>query len=82
MVGEELSEPILEARLDVMLDVKLDARGFTGENTVFCVCREQKKKGLIVTLLMPFDVKLVRTPSKHKPVYLGPLIFYPYVLCS
>lgn len=38
VVGEELSEPILEARLDVILEVKLDAKGFTAENTVFCVC--------------------------------------------
>lgn len=38
VVGEELSEPILEAKLDVILEVKLDANGFTTENTVFCVC--------------------------------------------
>lgn len=37
VVGEELSDPILEAKLDVMLDVKLDANGFTAENTVFCI---------------------------------------------
>lgn len=43
MVGEELSEPILEAKLDVMLDVKLEANGFTGENTEFCVWKEEEK---------------------------------------
>lgn len=32
VVGDELSDPILEARLDVMLDVMLDASGFTTEN--------------------------------------------------
>lgn len=37
VVGEELSEPILDARLEVILDVKLVAKGFTAENTVFCV---------------------------------------------
>lgn len=33
VVGDELSDPILEAKLDVMLDVMLDASGFTTENT-------------------------------------------------
>jgi hypothetical protein len=37
VVGEELSEPILEAKLDVILEVMLDAKGFTTENTLFCV---------------------------------------------
>lgn len=37
VVGEELSEPMLEARLDVMLEVKLDARGFTAQKTLFWV---------------------------------------------
>lgn len=37
VVGEELSEPILEARLDVILEVKLDAKGYTVENTEFCI---------------------------------------------
>lgn len=37
VVGDELSEPMLEAKLEVMLEVKLDAKGFTAENTVFCV---------------------------------------------
>lgn len=37
VVGEELSEPMLEAKLDVMLEVKLVAKGFTAENTVCCV---------------------------------------------
>lgn len=37
VVGEELSEPILEARLDVILEVKLDAKGFTVENIEFCI---------------------------------------------
>lgn len=34
VVGDELSDPILEAKLDVMLDVMLDASGFTTENTL------------------------------------------------
>lgn len=33
VVGDELSDPILEAKLDVMLDVMLDASGLTTENT-------------------------------------------------
>ena len=37
VVGEELSEPILEAKLDVILEVILDAKGFTTENTELCV---------------------------------------------
>lgn len=37
VVGEELSEPILEARLDVILEVKLEANGFTVENIEFCI---------------------------------------------
>lgn len=37
VVGDELSEPILEAKLDVILEVMLDANGFTTENTVFGV---------------------------------------------
>lgn len=37
VVGEELSEPMLEAKLDVMLEVKLDAKGFTTEKTLFGV---------------------------------------------
>lgn len=37
VVGEELSEPTLEARLDVMLEVKLEARGFTVENMELCI---------------------------------------------
>lgn len=37
VVGEELSEPILEARLDVILEVKLDAKGYTVENTALCI---------------------------------------------
>lgn len=37
VVGEELSEPILEARLDVILEVKLDAKGYTVANTEFCI---------------------------------------------
>lgn len=48
VVGEELSEPTLEAKLDVILEVKLEAKGFTVENTVFCVCegeRRGEKKG-------------------------------------
>lgn len=47
VVGEELSEPILEAKLDVILEVKLDAKGFTAENTVFCVYRKQDKKSIV-----------------------------------
>lgn len=43
VVGEELSEPILDAKLDVILEVKLDAKGFTAENTVFCVFKKIKK---------------------------------------
>lgn len=39
MVGEELSDPILEARLDSILEVMLDARGFIPENTLLCVCK-------------------------------------------
>lgn len=38
VVGEELSEPMLDARLDVILEVKLDAKGFTTENTILCIC--------------------------------------------
>lgn len=43
VVGEELSEPILEAKLDVILEVKLVVKGFTVENTVFCVCLSWSK---------------------------------------
>lgn len=44
VVGEELSEPMLEAKLDVMLEVKLDAKGFTTEKTLFCVWNLKKKE--------------------------------------
>lgn len=44
VVGEELSEPMLEAKLDVMLEVKLDAKGFTTEKTLFGVWNLKKKK--------------------------------------
>lgn len=44
VVGEELSEPMLEAKLDVMLEVKLDANGFTTEKTLFCDWRWTKKR--------------------------------------
>lgn len=44
VVGEELSEPMLEAKLDVMLEVKLDAKGFTTEKTLFCVWNLKKKR--------------------------------------
>lgn len=43
VVGEELSEPMLEAKLDVMLEVKLDAKGFTTEKTLFGVCLSWSK---------------------------------------
>lgn len=38
VVGEELSDPILDARLDVMLDVMLQASGFAAENTLIRFC--------------------------------------------
>lgn len=44
VVGEELSEPTLEAKLDVMLEVKLDANGLTTEKTLFCVWRWKRKR--------------------------------------
>lgn len=42
VVGEELSEPMLEAKLDVMLEVKLDAKGLTTEKTLFCAWKWKK----------------------------------------
>lgn len=50
MVGEELSEPTLEARLDVMLEVKLEARGFTVENIELCIWTNQRISGLAPSL--------------------------------
>lgn len=47
VVGEELSEPILEAKLDVILEVKLEARGFTAENTELCVFRGNTRRDLV-----------------------------------
>lgn len=44
VVGEELSEPMLEAKLDVMLEVKLDAKGFTTEKMLFCVWKWTKRR--------------------------------------
>lgn len=44
VVGEELSEPILEAKLDVILEVKLDAKGLTTENKAFCVLNKEKHR--------------------------------------
>lgn len=50
VVGEELSEPTLEARLDVMLEVKLEARGFTVENIELCIWTNQRISGLAPSL--------------------------------
>lgn len=46
VVGEELSEPILEAKLDVILEVKLVVKGFTAENTLFCALKKQNKTNI------------------------------------
>lgn len=39
VVGDELSEPMLEARLDVMLEVMLEASGFTTEKMLLWLCK-------------------------------------------
>lgn len=53
VVGEELSEPTLEAKLDVMLEVKLDANGFTTEKTLFCVWRWKRKRCDVSIAVLP-----------------------------
>lgn len=50
VVGDELSDPILEAKLDVMLDVMLDASGFTTENTPLWVCERKRPCGTFVNI--------------------------------
>lgn len=56
VVGEELSEPILEARLDVILEVKLDAKGFTVENIEFCICKNPLISALGATFSLVFII--------------------------
>lgn len=83
VVGEELSEPMLEAKLDVMLEVKLDASGFTTEKTLFCVWKlERTKKERDVTchfLVLPAEV--TAKEQEHKPACLGPHISAPLNTC-
>lgn len=55
VVGEELSEPMLEARLDVILEVKLEAKGFTVEKIEFCIYKKQLISGLAVTFRIYLD---------------------------
>lgn len=79
VVGEELSEPMLEAKLDVMLEVKLDAKGFTTEKTLFCAWNFKKKKKRCVSPSVPSEVTVKY--QEHKPACLGPHISAPLKTC-
>lgn len=80
VVGEELSDPILEARLDVILEVKLDASGFTVENIEFCNYKDNWAQNWRLHLrLFMLNSQLW---LENKPVYLGPTISDPAAPCS